>query len=198
MGATSQHRDKGMSDREFFGNEFFLGNHRRILECATMPAGGGEWQRVFYAAVENGEDAAYEPGRVWALVVLMHWSRADYFNFTYKDMSETMGPGEDTCPAKILDLLSPTDSEWANQWRERCRTNAARREAARQVKHGDVVRFAQPITFANDCSASRFRFNVDGRRRYWTALPDDSDYPRFSCRLGTEWWQRNFTKETAA
>lgn len=34
-----------------------------------------------------------------------------------------MEPCEDHCPASILSLLSPTDSEYANSWRERCRKN---------------------------------------------------------------------------
>lgn len=43
----------------------------------------------------------------------------------YKDMDETMGPNEAQAPAKLLDLLSPTASEWAQKWRQRCRDNAA-------------------------------------------------------------------------
>ena len=38
-------------------------------------------------------------------------------------MGESSGPCEDHCPASILSLLSPTDSEYANNWRERCRKN---------------------------------------------------------------------------
>jgi len=45
----------------------------------------------------------------------------DYFNFSYKNMSEDMGPAQSECPESILDLLSPTESDWANEWRERCR-----------------------------------------------------------------------------
>lgn len=58
--------------------------------------------------------------------------------FGYKQMDEVMGPVESECPARILDRLSPADRlgysgkcvEWAEQWRARCRANAATRRAA--------------------------------------------------------------------
>lgn len=41
--------------------------------------------------------------------------------FYYKPMPESVGPCYYGCPNTILDLLSPTDSEFANEWRMRCR-----------------------------------------------------------------------------
>lgn len=35
-------------------------------------------------------------------------------------MDESMGPYEDNCPKRILELLTPTDNKNANDWRERC------------------------------------------------------------------------------
>lgn len=193
MGATGTHREKGMSDREFFEKELPIGltQHGRVLDCATMPT-SGEWQRVFYAAVQNNDDAPYAPGKTWALVVLMHWSpNADYFNFTYKDMSDESGPAEDLCPARILDLLSPTDSEYAVEWRKRCRENAAKKARAK-LKVGDVIAFDSPYTFANDRKVRRFRFLG---KRAWAALDDEDGHPPFTCRLPATWWERSWTKE---
>jgi hypothetical protein len=36
-------------------------------------------------------------------------------------MDETCGPYEKKCPLSILNLLTPTDNEWANEWRKQCR-----------------------------------------------------------------------------
>ena len=40
--------------------------------------------------------------------------------FYYKDMTESMGPYQSNCPESILSLLSPTDNEYALDWRTRC------------------------------------------------------------------------------
>lgn len=37
-----------------------------------------------------------------------------------KDMDETMGPCAYECPITILKLLTPTDNEYANGWRQKC------------------------------------------------------------------------------
>lgn len=44
--------------------------------------------------------------------------------FGYKLIGETSGPNCRNCPTSILDLLTPTDSEWANEWRKDCYANA--------------------------------------------------------------------------
>lgn len=59
-------------------------------------------------------------------------------------MEESMGPCEDHCPASILSLLSPTDSEYANNWRERCRKNIEAKKDPHALKNlpvGAVIRF---------------------------------------------------------
>ena len=60
-------------------------------------------------------------GAVIAFITLTSSDKKGGYNFGYKDMSEDMGPCEATCPKSILKLLTPTDSEYANAWRERCR-----------------------------------------------------------------------------
>ena len=50
----------------------------------------------------------------------------------------------DHCPASILSLLSPTDSEYANNWRERCRKNIEAKKDPHALKNlpvGAVIRF---------------------------------------------------------
>ncbi len=152
MGWLFQHRDPGMSDREWFERELpeTLTRYGHIVACATVKS-------VFYAAVQNHDDHPSEPGRTWALVVLVRRQRGAH-NFGYKDMDEDMGPGDCEAPAAVLDALSPTTKEWALQWREECRRNLARKAALPKVKRGDVVVFAEPLTFSDGSEETRFTF----------------------------------------
>ena len=86
-----------------------LGERSIILDDAFVKG-------VYYAAVRDNET-----NEVWALVCKTGTSTKDYFDFGYKDMDEFMGPYEHDCPDCILDLLTPTDHEWANRWRKKCR-----------------------------------------------------------------------------
>lgn len=147
MGSTSTHREKGLTDKEFFQNE--LGTNRTILACTTKRT-YGEWQSVFYAAVRDDLT-----GEVWAFVSLIIRTRG-YFNFTFKDMDETSGPAEAEAPAAILDLLTPTEHEYAIQWRARCRENIAAKAARPKVAKGDTVTFTHPLRFSNGVEAATF------------------------------------------
>lgn len=49
------------------------------------------------------------------------------YGWGYKDVDETMGPYQVTCPLKFLEMVPlPPDSRWAPEWRERVRAYAAR------------------------------------------------------------------------
>jgi hypothetical protein len=97
-----------MTDREFCEQELpnALTKQGEILDCATVGS-------VFYAAVRKKDS-----GEVWALVVLICRS-GDYFNCTYKEMSDRSGPVEDRCPVRIVDLLTPLQE--CSHDREYCR-----------------------------------------------------------------------------
>ena len=84
--------------------------------------------RTYYAAVEHVA-AGTGAREVWGLVCLVRYNPRDRegYVFGYKDMSESMGPVEDACPADVLDLLTPTDNTFALEWRARCRARLAAR-----------------------------------------------------------------------
>src|SRR3546814_8395448 len=74
-------------------------------------------------------------------------------------MDETVGPCASKCPASILSLLTPTESQWANAWRARCRTVIAARStdtAKPQLRGGQTIVFDAPITFTDGQSLDRF------------------------------------------
>lgn len=85
-------------------------NHK-ILESTMVGS-------TYFAAVENTENNKRE---VFALVIITNViDEGKYKEFQYKDMSEDVGPNEDYCPLNILKLLTPTDNEYALNWRRRC------------------------------------------------------------------------------
>lgn len=75
---------------------------------------------VYYGAI-----AISKPGKedkVMAAVFLTCGkTRHDGTIWGYKDMDEGMLPYQFDCPAGILSLLTPTDNERANEWRNECR-----------------------------------------------------------------------------
>lgn len=110
-----------------------------------------------YWAIRN-----LETGDVNGLVVLSHVNGR---NKSWKYVDDFMGPAEDDCPATILNLLTPTDNEYANDWRERCRKNIERKKAQPKVKEGDVIVFDEPIEFSNGMEVDRLRYEGGYRFR---------------------------------
>ena len=126
-------------------NYYPNGNIDRKAECdAYFTEGLNEGQYeilkstmvggVYYAAVkklklycgENADgksqftDLPPDKQKVFGAIFATATFKRDYLNFGYKDMDETMVPGECDCPKSIIALLTPTDNEYALLWRKRC------------------------------------------------------------------------------
>ena len=108
---------------------------------------------VIYAAVRSPDETA-----VFGLVLLAE--RQGGILYT-KPISEDMGPAEDRCPARILDLLTPPSNDWAGEWRERCRARLAKP----RPRKGQTVVFAKALTFTNGQSHSTFTYKGGSRFR---------------------------------
>jgi len=158
MGWYSGHRPKGQSIREY------------------LVADGLDDDKIVDMAVKNMTTAyiAYrtDEGEVVALVYMLHFTR-DYFNTTYKPLDENMGPCDTDCPERILDLLTPTDSEYAVEWRAACRRAIALRRA---VSKGTVVQFVKPIEFSNGVSMDRLTYSGKGNTFHDPAGPEYGRY----------------------
>ena len=117
------------------------GERHEIIASATV---GSTWYAAVKHTLTNGTF------RTFALICLTSKGRRANEGFGYKDMDETCGPNECACPARILDLLTPTDIEYANDWRARCRANATTTKAARAAipKAGARVTFNPPLTYS--------------------------------------------------
>jgi hypothetical protein len=69
-------------------------------------------QKAFYVALKKIEE-----NKVFACVILTQRKTG---SVAVKVIGESAGPGQIEAPANFIYLLSPTDSEWANQWRADC------------------------------------------------------------------------------
>lgn len=159
MGWTYTYKPKGMSVREFFEERFNYsgedGSYGRVLDCAVVNL------RTAYIAYETG--SAQGNRQVAAIVCDLGYKPNDYCNFGYKDMDETMGPYRYECPERILKLLTPTNHEWAKEWREKCWENTRAKKARPGLKKGMVIRFDSPVVFRSGRREDTFR--VEDPRR---------------------------------
>jgi hypothetical protein len=134
----------GLTTKEFFEREF---NHDKPEEgrSGKVIACHATWT-VAYLAYETLSPKGRQV--VGVVCLLQHVPRAlDGYTFGYKDMSEEDGPCESKCPKTILDMLTPTTSEYALQWRKRCQERIDKRAKAPKVKKGEWVKFTHPLTF---------------------------------------------------
>lgn len=128
--------------------EFDLG-----AEFAARVIDAVRYGKVVYAAVR-----APDRDEVFGLVLLAEREKGVLFT---KPVSEDMGPVEDRCPARILDLLSAPSNDHARRWRERCRARLARP----LPRKGQTVVFAKALTFTNDEAHSTFAYGGGSRFR---------------------------------
>lgn len=138
MGWTSYHAEhykyvKGhrVVDRKAECDAYFMEGlnrgHYNVLKSAMVGS-------TYYAAVQIMKkyvgkdeqcnnifvDMPENEREIFCAIFLTATDMKDHFNFSYKDMTENMGPYKYDCPKGILDLLPPTDNEYALEWRKKC------------------------------------------------------------------------------
>ena len=128
--------------------EFDLG-----AEFASRVIDAVRYGQVVYAAVRSRDQQ-----QVFGLVLLAE--RHDGLLYT-KPISEDMGPVEDRCPERILDLLGEPSNDRARQWRERCRARLAKP----LPREGQTVAFAKALAFTNGEAHSTFTYQGGSRFR---------------------------------
>ena len=149
MGWTCTYYPRGKSFLKFCKEEFEWKNENgsvRILDACLKNFNEG------YMAVERTVTKTGERF-VFAMVMTITWHRDSYHNICYKEMDETMQPYLYNCPERILKLLTPTDNEEANKWRQRCweriELNKKINKMFRKIQVGDKLIFNSPIYFTD-------------------------------------------------
>jgi hypothetical protein len=91
-------------------------------------------------------------------------TRRDYGGWGYRLDEENVGPEFARAPKSLIDLLSPTTSDWANRWRRRCIENAGKR--ARRLQDGDVIRLDQALEFGDGRTRRHFKVIIEKPQGY--------------------------------
>lgn len=114
-------------------------NRKSLIEHLTNGNGVKTLKRCFKGnnmwAVHEYEHSDGTKVRYACLYLIKGNPRVQYdpYNWGYKDVDETMGPYQTDFPVSWLDLLSPTDSQYAIEWRKAVR---ARGEAMKRCVIG--------------------------------------------------------------
>jgi hypothetical protein len=101
-----------ITTRKFVEHEIKL-SYDGVYEAIKIVEGKNQYgQKAFYVALRKLED-----GKVVALVYL---TRRKNGAIAIKVIGESSGPAQIEAPASFIRLLSPTQDEWASQWRADC------------------------------------------------------------------------------
>lgn len=161
MGWTFTHKPESMPIKAFFEEKFNCDNEHGtwvVLDCAVVRL------CTAYLAI-RWLNKTIQQENVVGVVCHLAYRRSDYYNFGYKDVCETSGPCASEAPKRILELLSPTDEEWALQWRARCWEKIQKNQARPRLSKGKIIRHkTQALTFRD--GAKRRYFEVIKRGCY--------------------------------
>lgn len=156
MGTLCSHKPANVKATDFIVDNYLTwDNHdKETGDKHTVLATALVGMREFYAAVEHVKaDGTRE---VWAAVIKVSWYPKDHYNCCVKSMSEHYGPCYHNCPEKILKLLTPVNSEYANAWRQKCWANVNHKKVVKKV--GDVVRlYGHDYKLYEDLGRSGYR-----------------------------------------
>lgn len=128
--------------------------------------------KIYYAAIEVSRGGKVE--EVFATTAITSTNMKDYYNFSYKDLDETMGGCNYDCPVGILNLLTPTDNEYALQWRAECLKQQKKKKEKEDLRKSLVqgkkylIKLWNGKTFEAEWSTymNRKRFVNYNERRY--------------------------------
>lgn len=159
--------------KQYLENQF---TYEGETKTSTVVASAIVRMRTWYAACSQ-IDKPTGNAEISAIVCLIRYNAhaRDGMIFGYKEISEFMRPCEAECPASILDLLGQTDNKHALAWRQRCRDQRAK-QARPSPRHGDLVVFADAISFTDGFTGNRFYFVTSKRGSYFTQPEGSGGY----------------------
>lgn len=154
--------------RKAYLDSEFTNEYLQVLSSSLMG-------NVYYAAVKHHFDSKegyYHQGDVFGLVILVQMHRQNgESELCYKDIDETMMPYCFDCPQKILKQLTPTDNEYAKQWRSLCEQWQYRKLLLRKCRQTDDT---ITIRRENDCNDMELFYN--GLYKKWLEVKQPQYY----------------------
>jgi hypothetical protein len=119
-----------------------------------------------------------ETGDVFCATFLVSFSPKSVFNFSYKSMTESVGPYMVNCPKRIFDLLTPLvndENGWAKEWREKQKRMYEKRSLINKIKDGTLIKTKEPISFGKFGEYSYFRKTKEPKKRnLWQAFFEEN------------------------
>lgn len=144
MGWTSHHAEHYNShgiDRKKECDAYFMeGINKGTMTIEKSAMVGSTYYAAVRTITKDDIPIPDDEQTVFGVVMLTAVDNNDYFNFSYKVIEETWGPSERDCPESILKLLSPTESEYAIEWREKCYKNAQEKKELSKLPYGTTIR----------------------------------------------------------
>ena len=146
MGWTSFNLPKG-TVKEWFKKTWEEGDNYKVIDSALVN------RSTMYGAIEK-----VATKEIFCAVFLIRWSKG-YYNFSYKDMTEHVGPCECACPERIMKLLTELEptSEYAIAWRKRVQEYWNNKANVRKLANDTVVKVSEAVRFNNGSDYQYFK-----------------------------------------
>lgn len=128
---------KGLS--EFFSSKYTGENEKNIFTFMDLSVKGNAVY-ILYSIFNKVKSEK----RITCDVVLISY---DVNMFSFKEMNENVGPFGYDVPVKFLKQLTPTDSKYANSWREKC---YEMKKKEKLTKKGTTIIFDEPVSFPGE------------------------------------------------
>lgn len=130
------HTAKGVT--EFFRKHHFSDKCKIIASNCK--------NHVWYGAIEfDGENGK----EVTAYIIKYSVRNDDGCNFFYKAMNETEHPYYYDASDKVMNCLTPIDSDLATEWRKKVKELKEKTKKSKSVKVGDIIKFTENFSFSD-------------------------------------------------
>jgi hypothetical protein len=159
---------RGQSVKEWFRKEWdYEGSKYEVIDSALVE------RSSLYGAIRKKDT-----GEIFCAVFLIRWSKG-YYNFSYKDMTEHVGPSVCNCPQRIMKLLSPLNDEndpngWARAWRKRVEEYWNTRNT---INSGGIIKTENPVSFT---SGDEYQYFKKVGRKLWAGIMIENEF-RMTC-----------------
>lgn len=119
-----------------------------------------EWTSGEYKVIANSGSKYWvvektSTGERFAVVALVERKHGDTYT---KIMDESMGPNDCNMPTRLLNMLTPTEHEYAIEWRRRARALQEKKQATPKLKPGDTIVFDEPVVVTAGWSVERLEY----------------------------------------